>query len=110
MPDIQESAFRFTFKKIIERIDQSIQEFENKKSTGMVMRNYQVLWDEINRMMTAANARDDLFVLLPTHSERFGIFTKFEIPNHLSFNRNNIEFNSPKLNMKNSKSSKFRFI
>mgnify|MGYP001161308742 CR=1 FL=1 len=106
MPDIQESAFSVYIQKDNrEGIDQSIQEFENKKSTGMVMRNYQVLWDEINRMMTAANARDDLFVLLTTHSERFETFlTKFEIPNHLSFNRNNIEFNSPKVKYEKSQS------
>ena len=97
--DFQESAFSIYIQKDPRKdLEQSTKEFENKKSTGLVMRNYQVLWDEINRMMTAANSRDDLFVLVTTHSERFEAFlSKFEIANHLSLNRNNIKFNSPKV-------------
>ena len=105
MPDIQESAFSVYIQKDNrEGIDQSIQEFENKKSTGMVMRNYQVLWDEINRMMTAANARDDLFVLLTTHSERFETFlTNLKSPTIFHLTETILNLIVLKLNMKNLK-------
>lgn len=64
-----------------------------KRSKGLMMRNYQILWEEHPKMMKIASQRDDLLVLTSTDNVRIDeLLQLFEEPSHLNFNSKNIDF------------------
>ena len=76
-----------TFLKKINR------EESDAKSIGLLMRSYQILWKEQNRVNKPAQSRDDLFLLTSADSFHINpLLTLFEEPTHLKFNGEQIDF------------------
>ena len=72
-------------------------EAENQSNSfGLLLRDYQVLWDERKRVSKAAQSRNDIFLLICTYDDNFEELMKlFEEPSHLKFNQKKINFSSP---------------
>ena len=74
------------------RIDIS-DENNQSNSFGLLLRDYQVLWDERKRVSKAAQSRNDIFLLICTYDDNFEELMKlFEEPSHLKFNQKKINF------------------
>ena len=68
-------------------------EESDAKSLGLLMRSYQILWKEQNRVNKPAQSRDDLFLLTSADSYHINpLLTLFEEPTHLKFNGEQIDF------------------
>ncbi len=68
-------------------------EESDAQSLGLLMRSYQILWKEQNRVNKPAQSRDDLFILTSADSFHINpLLTLFEEPTHLRFNAEQIDF------------------
>ena len=75
------------------------------RSKGLMMRNYQILWEELPKMMKIASQRDDLLVLTSTKHKRIDeLLQLFEEPSHLNFNSKNIDFQAEGVKFQKSSS------
>ncbi len=73
-------------------------EYENiqDKSYGLILRDYQILWDERKRVTKSAFSRNDIYILICTFDDDFEDLMKlYEEPSHLKFNPKNIKFDKP---------------
>ncbi len=77
------------------KINQDFEEIQ-KNSFGLILRDYQVLWDERKRVSKAAQSRNDMYLLICTYDDNFEELMKlYEEPSHLKFNPKKIKFESP---------------
>ena len=67
-----------------------------EKSYGLILRDYQILWDERKRVTKSAFSRNDIYILICTFDDDFEDLMKlYEEPSHLKFNPKNIKFDKP---------------
>ena len=91
-PASQQHAFSVFVTKREDQLDESE---KKNKSFGLILRDYQVLWGEVNKISKASKSRDDIYFLINSCEDKFEYLMKlFEEPSHLNFNQKNIKFDS----------------